>query len=271
MSDAQEDKNKGDSEEKVSLTPAEVKASEAGWVPEADWKGEPDEWVRASDFNIRGELMHRISEQSSIIKHLESKVVTRDTAIDDLQELQTKISDKAYKDAMRDLKAKKVQALDDDDSVKVVQLDDEISELQANKPTAASKPNKQPPAHETPKEVTDWLEAPRNQWYAKDTLLRSIADGISKSIMDKSPNITPTALLAELDKTIRKELPHKFTPPTGVDGGDSEYNNTQHRQPKLPAFSALSEEQQAAGKRFAALGLMTKKEYIEELAKTGDI
>lgn len=257
-------------EESATLSPAEEKAITAGWVPESEWQGEAGEWVSAKDFNFRGELMGRISEQSSIIKHLESKVSTRDEAIDDLQNLQTKITEKAYKDAMRDLKQKKVEALDLADNHKVVQIDEEISELKANKP--AEQPTQQRQvAPETPKEVLDWLEAPKNQWYNKDEVMRSMADGISNNILKNSPNITPAALLQKLDQTIRQELPHKFKGQSSVDEGGSQLTSNQTRGSKQPTFADLSEEQQQVAKRFASIGVMTKKEYIAELVAAGEL
>ena len=62
-------------EEEVTVAPAEGKARKNGWLPEDDWHGEAGDWVDYKEFNLRGELMGRINEQSSIISYLIGKVI----------------------------------------------------------------------------------------------------------------------------------------------------------------------------------------------------
>lgn len=261
-------------QEEVKLSPSQQKAANDGWVPEDKWQGDPADWVDHKEFNLRGELMGRINEQSSIINHLQKKVSTRDKALSDMADLQTKIADKAFKDAMQTLKQQKISALEDDDHAAVVEIDEQIDALKENKPKPAQEEaQEQAPqpqtADNTPKEIIDWLSKPTNQWYHKDSTLKMIANGIAADIKTKNPNISPTDLINRMESTLRKELPHRFGRPADVDaGGDyTQSNNTT----KKHTWKDLSEDQKRAGDRFEKIGLMTRKEYIDSLEQAGDL
>jgi len=267
---AKEDEGKGN--EPKQLTSAETKASKNGWRPEADWKGDPDDWVPAKEFNFRGELMGRIAEQSSILNNFKNQIVERDNVIKDMSDLQGKISEREYKKALKSLQEQKAEAIDSGEGETVVQLDDEIDDLKGRRLQPA-KPGR-PKKDDTPAEVVDWLQQTKNKWYVNDPFLKSVADGIAKGIIQANPNITPGLMLSQMDDKMRKELPHRFVDNPAVVNDLDPNDVTQGGKPpgqRKRTFRDLDEVQQDICKRFEKLGVMTRKEYIDELVAQGDI
>ena len=259
-------------QQEVTQTPAENKARKNGWLPEDNWHGDAGDWVDYKEFNLRGELMGRINEQSSIINHLTNKVTDRDTALSDMADLQSKISEREYKKALASLLTQKKEALEEDDYSKVVDIDEEISEIKAAKPVPQEE-EVVAQSDTVPQEIVDWLSKPEQSWYHTDTTLRIMAEGFAVGLQQENPNIPPTELCKQVNEKIRKEMPHRFNTSGDVDTG-GEFNSNPNRRGSnggKPTFSDLNEEQQAACKRFERLGTLTRDKYIQSLVDIGEI
>lgn len=260
-----------DAVEEVQLSEGEQKARNNGWVPQDEWKGKPDDWVDYRQFNFRGELMSRINEQSSIIKHLTNKVSERDAALDDLVELNKKTAETQYKRALEELKARKIEALEEQDHAAVMEIDDQIEELKEKKPKEqASKQTQQVP--QPSPEITQWLQDPKNSWYHTDPTMKALADGIARQVRAGAPSLPDSELLARVTEQVKQSMPHKFntnTTPSTDNGG--EYSGTPKRNSKTPTFADLSDEQKAIANRYEKIGLMNKKEYIKALIDAGEL
>ena len=269
---AEEQQTEQKKEEAPQMTASEEKARASGWVPENEWKGDADQWVDAKEYNFRGELMDRISEQSSILNNLKGQIDERDKTIKDMVSMQSKIADREYKRALNDLKKAKAIAIEEGEGEKVVEIDEEIDALE-EKRAEIEQPAEAPVAPNTPPEVVSWLQDPKNQWYNRDPFLKSVADAYAANILREHPNLTPTDVLSRMESAIKKELPHKFNggaAPSVDDGGGDATNRTRSNQ-RTPRFADLDEEQQAVAKRFEKLGVMTKQEYIDELVAQGEL
>lgn len=263
-----------DNDEEVTVSPAEEKARQGGWVPVEEWRGDPDDWVDHKLFNMRGEFFDRIQSQSGVIKTLNAKIEERESALKDMATLTDKIAAKAYKDAMKDLKEQKLAALEANDYSGVIDIDEEIEDLKDQKPKATEDAPEATQAPDIPPEVEAWMKQPENQWYHKDSTMRAMADGLANSILAEHEGIAPSALLEQVDSAMRKELPHKFTKQTVADVGDGgDYSASAHRKNKsLPKFGDLDEDQQAVCRKLVKIGTFdSNKEYIEALQKAGDI
>ena len=252
--------------EEVTVSPSEAKARKNGWFPQDEWKGNPEDWVDHGVFNARGEMIGRITEQSSIIAHLTNKVDEREKALEDMQKLQSTIADREFKRAMETLKKQKAIAVEDGDGEKVVELDDEIAELRDRKADMETKPA--PTQDGVPPELTAWLANPDNSWYASNQMLKNIADGIAVTIRQENPNIQAGDLLKQMEEKIKAELPQHFKSKTEkvvVDDGGGDVVNRQRADDTNRSYSQLSDDEKAACDRFVKLKLMTRKEYIEAL------
>ena len=250
--------------------PAEAKARENGWAPLEEWRGREEDWVNYDMFNVKGELMSRIQEQSSIINHMKNKVSERDGVIQDMSALQNQLTERAYKEALRDLTAQKKEAFEDSDFEGLTRIDEEINDLKAAKP----KPVEAAPVEEevgVAPEIVDWLQKPEQSWYHTNDTLRGVAEGIAGVALQSNPDLTPTQLIAHVDKTIRKEMPQHFNNTGDVDSGGETNGSPRRGKGKLPSFSSLTDEQKAVATRFERVGAMTKKEYIQSLVELGEI
>ena len=260
----------------AQMTAAEETAHKSGWRPKEDWNGDPDEWVEAKEFNFRGELMGRISEQSSILSNFKNQIAERDQTIGDLVKHHKSVSEREYKKALKTLKDAKIEAIDDGDGSAVVELDNEIDELKSRKAEVdkVSEPTNAAITDTTPKEVVDWLQKPQNKWYVNDPFLKSVADGIAKDIMQQTPNVTPDNLLRKMDAKMREELPHKFegSPSVNENEPDDRTNTSANgKGGKRYGMKDLDETQQECAKRFIKTGVMTLKEYIDDLKAIGEL
>lgn len=253
----------------VDVNPAEAKARESGWAPLDEWRGREEDWVNFDMFNVKGELMSRIQEQSSIINHMKNKVTERDGVIQDMSALQDQLTKRAYEEALRDLTSRKKEAFEDSNFDGLVEIDEEIRNLEAAKPKPAEASPQEEESGVAP-EVVDWLQKPEQSWYHTNDMLRGVAEGIAGAALQGNPELTPTQLINLVDKTIRKELPQHFQN-TGVvdDGGDN--GTPRRRKGQLPSFSSLTDEQRAVATRFERVGAMTKKEYIQSLVELGEL
>jgi len=165
----------------------------------------------------------------------------------------------------------KKEALEEDDYSKVVDIDEEISEIKAAKPVPQEEVvvTEQP----VPQEIVDWLSKPEQSWYHTDQTLRIMAEGFAVGLQTENPNIPPAELCKKVNERIRKEMPHKFNTSGDVDTGGEYQSNPNRRGSNggKPVFSDMNEEQQAACKRFERLGTLTREKYIQSLVDIGEL
>jgi len=88
-----------------TLTAAEEKAMEQGWVPQDQWEGDPEQWRPAKEFLDRGELFKKIEDQNRTIKEFKR-------ALDDLKGHHSKTREVEYARALEALKMQKQSAIE---------------------------------------------------------------------------------------------------------------------------------------------------------------
>lgn len=264
-------------EQEEQLTEGQIKAMEGGWVPQEQWSGNPDDWVDYKEFNFRGGLMGRISEQSSIIKRLEDKINERDLAIDNLVDLQRKTQENAYKQAMADLKNKKIEALETGDHAAALDIDEEIEELkeQKQKLESTAKPEQQPKQQQQPQQVdpqvASWMQKPENKWFHTDQDKKAMAIGVATRVKANNPNATTIEILNEVDSVMRRSFPQMFTNNQQSVNSGGDVNNSRKTKSKEPGWNDLTEEQQAIARRLEKTANLSRKDYIKELVKAGEL
>jgi hypothetical protein len=271
---AEEDKNVDADENKSSdENPAMKKALASGWRPEEEWEGPAENWVDYREFNVRGELMGRIQEQSSILNTQKAQIEEQKKALKDLAAMQDQIAQREHDKIMRQLRAAKAEAIEASDGEQVNAIDEEIDKLKAqredNKAKAQAETQAATQAIEqgTPPEVAEWIANPKNSWYNTDKFLQGVANTIAAQIVQENPGIGPSQVLSQMEERIRKEMPHKFSSAGAVDdgGGDSTNRSSQTAGKRKRTFKDLSQEEQEAARRFEKLEVMTVEEYISSL------
>jgi hypothetical protein len=232
--------------ENTEVSPVEQQAIELGWQPkeqfESDPKNEGKRWRSADDFMDRKPLFDKIDSQGKELKQLKQ-------AVSSLADNYKKADELAYKRAIADLKAQKVQALEEGNHAAVVEIDDKISEL---------KTQPQPTQAQITQEFLDWVD--KNEWYKTDKEMRSIADGIGLSL---AKEMTPAEVFVELPKRMQKIFPEKFGKsrvPPAPEGGSARKPNGKD------AEALLSPMESRIMTTIVNTGAITKDEYLKQFA-----
>ncbi len=258
--------------ENIESTPIEDKALDKGWRPEDEWTGEPDQWRPAKEFLDRGELMDRISDQTRQLRGQKDEIAKVQTALKEMGDHNSKIAEKEYDKAMRDLKSLKVQALEVDDYERIVDVDEQIQELkEAKKETVEEK--KAPEMHP---EIEAWMKD--NQWYGRDVIMRGAADSISQEYMNMNPGSmdNPKEVLKYVEEVMREEFPHKFegTTQRRRPAATSEVGEPVSRSTGKEKYTArdMNSMQKKICQTFIQAGAFkTEQEYVDQLVQLGEI
>src|SRR4030042_4905842 len=121
--------------QEVTVDPAiEQEARDMGWVPEQEFRGDTSKWRSAEEFVDRGREILPIlrKNKEELLKHnrqLKSEIDEMKATFEDFKEYRKADKDRAYKQAIQDLKSRKVEAIDAGQGELVVEIDDAIAEL----------------------------------------------------------------------------------------------------------------------------------------------
>ena len=260
------------SNDEVEYTEEEVRAMEHGWAPKEEWRGNPDEWVSARVFNQKGELFGKIR---SLERDRDSMKQEFKQATKAMVDMLKKSKETEYKRAVADLKKQKRSAIEDGDAGVALDIDDQIEELTTEHTTvqqeydraAAAAPAQE---YQAP-EFVEWQG--RNGWYNEDSEMRVTADSVGLRYAQENPNLPITKVFEFVDKQMKRIYPEKFTnvnkeKPAKV--GESGKRSTGGKRSKYSERD-LTDEQKTIMNTMTRSGIMTKEEYIEELAKIGEI
>ena len=233
------------------LSAAEEKAMDQGWVPQDQWEGDPDQWRPAKEFLDRGELFKKIEDQNRTIKEFKR-------ALDDLKGHHAKTRETEYARALQSLKTQKKTALEDGDADSVIRLDDQIDLVKAEQSKLQVQDAVQQPTQVDP-EFTSWVD--KNSWYESNQPMRAYADALGRDLAFKG--LTPSAVLKEVERQVKMEFPNKFTNPNRNKPGSVE--GSTNKGGKSGDSYTLSDDERRVMQRFVRTGVMTEKEYIDQL------
>ena len=252
------------------IDPGMERAMNDGWNTKEKWieAGKPEaDWVDYKEFNVRGELMGRIQDQSGMLNRYKSELDEVKQVVKDLTDMQDKIADREYNRIMSQLKSQKAQAITDSDGETVAEIDEQMDKLREQK-AEMDRPAVQPrpvPQDIHP-DVKNFLENPSNGWYHSDSFLRNAFNGACADIARANPGMQPREVVAAAEAQVREAVPHKFGVRQSVDRGDSNQSGTKAKSKRV-----LTDEEQAAGKRFIKVGVFKNMdEYIEQLDAIGE-
>lgn len=254
-------------QEEEQLEPTvEQQATEQGWRPQEEWEGPPEEWVDATQFVFRGQLMDRIKTQNKQLHKQENEISTLKKGFQDFQEHATKLAASEYKEQITQLKTVKKQALEDNDYDTVVEADEKIADLkEEQKQTKAPKKEEQTldPA------IEYWLAQPENEWYKTDIAKRGAADAFADTIKAENPDMPLPEILTEVGKRVSDAF---GTPKRTSNNPMTSVTQTGRTAKRAYGKSDLNEEQLKIGQRFVKAGAVKSlKEYAAQLAEIGEI
>lgn len=246
-------------EEKVDEV--ELKAREQGWRPEEEFEGETGEWIDAGEFVRRGPLLDAIHKSNRDTK----KALKQVDVIQKHYEKLEKARVSAYEKQLTNLKSQKTQALDDEDTVKAMRLDDNIKELEEKKPEPELVPNEEGFDVDA---FANWRK--KETWYGDNMDMTDSAEGYGARL-EREGTYSTQEILDKVTTHIRTKYPKEFgvqRPTTNsVEGTPARKRGAS--KSKGTAFKDLPVEAQE-GFKYAVKsssnpgGVMTAEEYLKD-------
>ncbi len=238
----------------------EQEARQLGWVPQEEFRGNPDRWIDAESYLERGKTIMPILKENN--RHMQAEIMELKGMVEQLTE-HSKRSDEALatfkefhvqnlKERLADTKASLLQqirqAKEEGNLDQEVTLTDQLTEVnQQIKETAVA--TKESPKEKTdpPKTGTDpdsqaWLRA--NMWYLTDHRKHGLADGIASEIRNEDPEgkkFIGKTFYDELDRRMEEALA-EASPTSKVGGSRKSGESSSGGSPG--SFSSLPAEAQ---------------------------
>lgn len=238
-------------QEQQQSDPHIEKATAAGWKPLDQYEGDPDRWVDAKEFIGRAPLYesnHKLKKEISELKG----------TIHEVKGYIAKVSESAYNKAVADLNAQRDEAIEYGNKEQVKELDKALKAAEATKPAIDN-------VHPA---IKEW-ESQNGEWFYADKEISGFGLAFAQNYLNGNPGNFAGAM-ESMDKALRKAYPDKYevkqdkrkdTPSVeagGRSGGKKTFTE-----------SDLDEESRKVMNKFVRQGLMTKEEYIKELADSG--
>ena len=241
----------------VDDNPSEIEslATELGWRPKDEFSG--DDFIDAAMYirksrDIQDTMKSHIKEQKQQLAEMNNSVAELKTH----NERVYKAEVSRLQSEVESLKNEKRTAIEDGDIAKVDELDKKIDGL---------KESMVEPKPETAKttanpEFEDWVKD--NGWYLKDPEMAAYAD----TIADKHTGAPFKRLASLVTNQVKEMFPDKFpanrSTPT-VSSVESAGRKTTTKFTKAD----LTDGQKSIMKQFVRQGIMTEKQYIEDIKK----
>lgn len=239
--------------------PVEALAVELGWNPdfEGDGKVDAKTYILKSR-EIQDTMREHIKEQKAQQRELSESVA----ALKAHNEKVYKAEVSRLKDELKELKRERREAIEEGDADKVEELDERIGGVE--------KSMTQPETKEKPRSTAEfdaWIVD--NKWYEEDPEMAAYADTIASE--NKGAPFARVAAL--VDRKVKEMFPDKFTdttPATPAKKRSPSPVEESGSRPTAAKFTKanLTDGQKAIMSQFVRQGIMTEKQYIEDIAKT---
>jgi hypothetical protein len=244
----------------VTADPVESQARDQGWVSKEEWVSsgrEAEDWKPAKEFVRTGELYKSIHQTKRELKQTQA-------ALDALAQHHKMVYDRAFQDAVKELKMEKRQAIRSGDFETVELVEDKmealnqkrVQETQQLVQVAQRQAQVGPPP-----EYQEFIN--KNPWYLNDPQLRREADKEAFSYLNHDGGDTST-LLPHVERVIKQKYPEKF----GVKRAAPNAVAPSQRSAKAAGDDvSLSEAEREIMRTFVRQGVMTEAQYKADLKK----
>lgn len=208
----------------------ESAASEMGWVPKEEYRGDPSKWVDAATFVERGAKSgpilkerneHLIKEIQSIKAEFEQhKKVTEQFKKFQADQAERKANE--LKAQIAELRAQKSEAIRNGDGDAVNEIDDRIDTLKQSAKEVEKVEVEQPQNNAPHPDFASWKA--ENSWFDVDKPLTAYATEVAKEMRRKGDMSEGRVFFDKVKEAVRKDFPHKFgnpnrNKPTSVETG----------------------------------------------------
>lgn len=234
-------------------TEVEEQALSQGWRPKEEYSGDPSKWVNADIFVARAPLFEHIESQKRELKKL------RD-GLSQVSNHYKKIEETTYKKALADLRSEKKAALEAMDADAVIDIDERIDLVKEQQAQILKTVEVSQEQNQIHPEFAAWQT--RNGWYNQDQTMRAFADAIGR---DLAGTHSPSQVLIEVEKTIKKRFPEKFSNPNRERPSAVEAPRGTNTSTKVKYD--LNEEERQVMRTIVRTGIITEEQYIKDLKK----
>lgn len=269
----------------------ETRASEMGWVPRENFRGDDARWIDAETFVKRGEELmpilrannKKLAEELDGVKHQleETKTLLKASAesIDALKEFNSKAIREQATGKKVEIVAAIKEARESGDVESEVALTEQLQEQTAAIKAAEKAPEKK--AEPPQADPTDFTKTPdwqawtaENEWFGKDKRRTALALGIADEMRSNGDGVLGKAFLDKVTEEVDKVLGGEKTRenPSKVEGGARSSGNGGGGASKR-SFADLPTEARAACDRQAerlvgpARAFKTKEEWRRHYAQ----
>lgn len=247
---------------------AEQDARQFGWVPEDEFKGNPDDWRDAETFLKRGKEINGFLRKD--FQKVQEKLAARDLEIAEIREAMEEFRKyhneteaRTYKRALEDLKKQKIEAIEQGDGERVLEIEDNIDAIKEaqTKPAPKETATQSGPSQ---KDYFDWAKT--NTWYVTDPELKAVAELYGQELNTFNPELKGRAFLDEITKQVKENFPEKFENKNRQFGtvGSSSDGRAPGGLKNKRGYNDLPAEAKAACDKFVKQKLMTQAQYLAE-------
>lgn len=250
-------------------TASEQEAEQFGWVPKEKFKGDPDQWRSADEFLQRGKEINGFlrKENEKVIAQIKARdadIAELKEAIKDFAAFHKETETRAYKRALDDLKAQKIEAIEQGDGSRVVEIDSQIDDIKEAQKTKEEPKKKTQSADD--QAYFEW--AASNAWYGTNEKLSVIADGVAEKIKksEAGSKLVGKAFLDEVTRKVKELEPEAFGNParnTSAVSSSSDGRSAPSSKGKK-SYNDLPPEAKAACDKFVRQKLISKEDYVRD-------
>jgi len=205
----------------------EEEARKEGWAPKEEWKGRPEDWVDAKEFNKRGrEINSFLKKHNDRLKgelaEVKSALKEQQLTAAEFKKEFAQMKENAYKKAMADLKAQRREALKEGDHDTADLIDEQLDDMKEQVEKLAKKEEVKPTVEmsETQKTrlLNEWIGD--NPWYdSKNADVVDAVDLIGMRLRREQPGLDGRDFLDEVTKLAKKKHPEFFGNPRRKEAG----------------------------------------------------
>ena len=254
-----DDNDEGNINDADQYSEAELEAMEKGWNPEGV-EGKPN--LSADEF-LRNESFFKE------IHKLKRELKKNGDVIDALKEHNKQTSQKAYDKAVRDLKAEKKLAAQDDDLERVLEIDEKIEELQEAKQEVDENAPDELPAGLSQEAFKDAYQnfVQTNVWFGRRPEMTADAEAFYDEYSRKNPMALPEDRFDHVIKEMRKAYPEDLGNQNRrrkAAVGVTSKSGSAAAAKKKHTLSDVDEADRAIATTLIRNGAMTEEEYLAD-------
>lgn len=240
----------------------EIQAKAMGWVPQDDFKGNPDIWKDAESFvkdgyEILPILRERTKKMALTMDATNQKLSRTESLLQTLTDHHKKTEESAYQRALKTLKAEQREAVKNNNLEEFDAINEQIETLE--KPVIESRPDEQP-------DFVLWKG--ENAWYSQRTDMANYADTIAEYVQKQNPTLKGKPFFDLVTDEVKKRFPDQFENPNKkkadfVEGGGGE-NETIEKKGKKKTYGEMDQQAKDTCDNLVKAGVMEKDQYVKE-------